>query len=277
MAKLSLPVLFLLLLTAVVAAAPSGRRNHSHSHHIHPRPHHHPRNRNSTASAAFPPPPQSSLAAPPPNSAASRQEQIRNIIGALIGAGDFNSWANILSINTPTYFPISATFFIPADDSLVTASGDAAFSDPLVFPYHIVPQRLAFADLRQFKPLSRLPTMLVPKTILITNNSAANFTLDGALLSHPDLFTSPAVVVHGIANLMDYSIYGDGPLQGNSDQPQPQQMQAPLQVLGKSPPALFVPAAGEVNGTHPEAESGAECLRAVVWGIFLVILYAFLA
>ncbi|CAI0546110.1 unnamed protein product [Linum tenue] len=266
-----------MLLTAAVAAAPSGRRSHSHSHHIHPRPHHHPRNRNSTAATAFPPPPQSSLA--PPNSAASRQEQIRNIIGALIGAGDFNSWANILSIAPPSSLPLSATFFIPADDSLVAASGDAAFSDPLVFPYHIVPQRLAFADLRQFKPLSRLPTLLVPKTILITNNSDANFTLDGVLLSHPDLFTSPAVVVHGIANLMDYSIYGDGPLQTNSDQPQQQpqqQQQAPPQVLGKSPPALFVPA-GEVNGTQPEAESGAECLRAVVWGIFLVILYVFLA
>ncbi|CAN1166563.1 hypothetical protein LINPERHAP2_LOCUS26760 [Linum perenne] len=221
MLNLTLRLLSLLLVAAAVADG-----SNSHSRHIHPRPHHRSHNRNSTAALTAPPPD----ALQQLNSSSSRQQQLNNIINALIGAGDFNNWANILTMSTPTYLPLSATFFIPADESLISTPSDA-FTDPLIFPYHIVPQRLTFSELRQFATLSRLPSLLSSKSILVTNSSASNFTLDGSLLSHPDLFTSPAIVVHGISNLMDYSIYGDGALihTNSGDHPSPQQQQ---QVLG---------------------------------------------
>ncbi|CAN0911703.1 FAS1 domain-containing protein SELMODRAFT_448915 [Linum grandiflorum] len=228
-----LPLLSLILLILLTAVSSAG--GHASSRHIHPRPHHRNRNRNATAMTPAALPPQQQNSTSSSASSASRQQQLNNIINALIGAGDFNNWANILSIAGPSYLPLSATFFIPADDSLVASPAENAFTDPLIFPYHIVPQRLTFAELLQFTTLSRLPTLLSSKSILVTNDSAANFTLDGSLLSHPDLFTSPAIVVHGISNLMDYSIYGDGALMHTNarDHPSPaqQQQQQQQQVL----------------------------------------------
>ncbi|KAJ6301176.1 hypothetical protein OIU77_015480 [Salix suchowensis] len=104
-----------------------------------------------------------------------------------------------------TTFPISSTFFIPSDNSLSPATTTA---DPDIVPYHIVPQRLSFADLQQFKAFSRLPTLLFDKSILITNNSASNFTLDASRLTHPNIYTNAAIAVHGIDNLLDHSVYG---------------------------------------------------------------------
>ncbi|KAK3188810.1 hypothetical protein Dsin_028371 [Dipteronia sinensis] len=116
-------------------------------------------------SASSPPPP------PPP-----QQQQLNNIIDALIGAGDFNSWANMLSSADPTAFPLWATFFIPSDSS--EESSPAVDRMAMVMAYHVVPQRLSFSELCLLKPLTRLPTLLPTKSILITNNSISNFTLD---------------------------------------------------------------------------------------------------
>ncbi|KAK2634578.1 hypothetical protein Ddye_029370 [Dipteronia dyeriana] len=131
-----------------------------------------------------------------------QQQQLKNIIDALIGAGDFNSWANILSSADPTVFPVWATFFIPSDSS------EAVDRMAMVMAYHIVPQRLSFSELCLLKPLTRLPTLLPTKSILVTNNSVSNFTLDDSLLSHPHLYTTSTFVVHGIQTFLDYSVYG---------------------------------------------------------------------
>ncbi|KAJ4830289.1 hypothetical protein Tsubulata_003628 [Turnera subulata] len=155
--------------------------------------------------------------APPPKSGGGGGgQQVYNIIDALIGAEDFKSWANFLKNSADlSILPLSATIFIPADDDNPFSSAAAATTttpatiDDYIFPYHIVPQRLSFAELLQFKPLSRLPTLLPGKSILITNNSASNFTLDASLLSHPDLYSTSSLVFHGIANLLDYSVYGE--------------------------------------------------------------------
>ncbi|KAM7279647.1 hypothetical protein ACFE04_006781 [Oxalis oulophora] len=138
------------------------------------------------------------------SSSAMTQGQLMNIFEALIGAGgDFNSWSNTIS-SVAASLPLSATIFLPADDSFFHTS-----VDPYIFPYHIVPQRLDFSQLRLLSPRYRLPTLVPGKTILITSNSAANFTLDDTVLSHPDLYTTPAIVVHGISTLFDYKTYGD--------------------------------------------------------------------
>ncbi|XP_021888211.1 uncharacterized protein LOC110807385 [Carica papaya] len=45
-------------------------------------------------------------------------------------------------------------------------------------------------------------------SILLTNTSISNFTLDDTLLSRPDLYLSSSIALHGIASLPDYSVYG---------------------------------------------------------------------
>ncbi|KAJ9168424.1 hypothetical protein P3X46_019949 [Hevea brasiliensis] len=191
----------------------------------------------------------------PPREGRLHRQQLNNIVDALIGAGDFNGWANILSVADPITLPLSATLFIPADDSRSPISTTMTI-DPFIFSYHIVPQRLSFADLRQFKLYSRLPTLLPSKHILITNNSSSNFTLDDSLLSHPDLFITGTVAVHGMATLMDYSVYGDA-------KPKPSQPE----VLSRPPPAMFEPS-GEVIDDKPDID--AACLCTEVWPVFLV-------
>ncbi|KAF3964087.1 hypothetical protein CMV_011591 [Castanea mollissima] len=184
-----------------------------------------------------PPPPQSrshpssSRPRPPPSSPSQPQssQEINNIIDALIGASDFTNWANIISMINPLTLPISATLFIPQDqDGSLNMNTNM---DPLLLPYHIVPQRLSFSDLLLFNTNTRLPTLLPDKTILITNTSATNFTLNDSPITRPDVYATNAVTVHGIAALLDYSIYGDHDTDGlGFSLPKPPPQQPQLQV-----------------------------------------------
>ncbi|XP_054800434.1 FAS1 domain-containing protein SELMODRAFT_448915-like [Prosopis cineraria] len=152
----------------------------------------------SLSAIAQPPPP--AVPTPPP-------QQLRNIIDALIGAGDFTSWVTILSLANPLMLPMSATLFVPQDGSDLISDNHPAM-DPLLFPYHIVPQRLSFSDLLLFKPNTRLPTLLPAMSIVITNNSHFNFTLDNIPITHPNLYSTDSIAVHGVAGVLDYSVFG---------------------------------------------------------------------
>ncbi|BAT79963.1 FAS1 domain-containing protein [Vigna angularis] len=132
-------------------------------------------------------------------------QQINNILDALIGATDFSAWVSILSSANGTLLPLSATLFIPRDAAL-----DSPPPDPLLLPYHVVPQRLPFSDLLLLPRRARLPTLLAAKTISVTDNSPANFSLDHTPLTHPDLFSTPSLAVHGVQSFLDYSLFGDG-------------------------------------------------------------------
>ncbi|KAL2935739.1 hypothetical protein RDABS01_018857 [Bienertia sinuspersici] len=143
---------------------------------------------------------------PPP-----QQHQLNSIIDAIIGAGDFNNWANLLGKADPSIIPLTVTFFIPDDDAFTpTNNTDSSFPslDPRLFTYHIIPRRFSFSDLRQFPTGARLPTLLPENTLLITNNSATNFTINGASITHPDLFQNAVVSVHGIGSVLDYTLFG---------------------------------------------------------------------
>lgn len=160
------------------------------------------------ASPPMPSPP-SPAATPPPREQHQRQyrqQQLNNIIDALIGTADFGGWANLLSSADPSTIPVTATLFIPSDDAVAAT---ATPLDPLFFPYHIVPQRLSFSDLLRFAPHSRLPTLLPTMSILITNNTPSNYTVDDSPITHPDLYLASAISVHGVASVLDYSHYGN--------------------------------------------------------------------
>nr|BBK20746.1 fasciclin [Actinidia chinensis] len=146
-----------------------------------------------------------------------QEEMVNNIIMALNAAGNFERWASLLSaVANPSSLPLSATLFIPSDAALSHFPASSSSSsnspmgfDPFIIPYHIVPQRLTFSQLQLFKTNTRLPTLLPSNSILITNNSFSNFTLDASPITHPDLYLDSAVSLHGITTVLDYSLYGD--------------------------------------------------------------------
>ncbi|PIM97520.1 hypothetical protein CDL12_30010 [Handroanthus impetiginosus] len=169
-----------------------------------------------------PPPPVSTTHAPPPPSVSTsdtppppadeiQQNQLNNIIDALIGEGNFTAWAGLLSFTYPSFPPPNATFFIPSNDAIsrFPATGAAAINfDPFLIPYHIVPQRLTFSDLQQFTTHTRLPTLLPYKSIVITNNSPSNFTVDDSQITQADIVVNAAFSVHGVKKILEYSVYG---------------------------------------------------------------------
>ncbi|XP_027338380.1 FAS1 domain-containing protein SELMODRAFT_448915-like [Abrus precatorius] len=140
-----------------------------------------------------------------PTTQQQQQQQLNNIINALVGFGDFATWLTILSTVNTTHLPVSATLLVPQD-----AAMDLPSQDPFLFPYHVVPQRLTFSDLLLFPCRTRLPTLLRGKSISVTDNSPLNFSLDATPITHPDLFSTPNVVVHGIHSFLNYSLFGDG-------------------------------------------------------------------
>ncbi|CAN6893914.1 hypothetical protein Bca4012_093035 [Brassica carinata] len=154
-------------------------------------------------------------AAFPPSITPQDQQHADRIIQAMIGAGEFRDWAAdfLSAVDDQFGIPLSATIFIPSDFDAagITSSNGGGATNPgrLSVAYHIVPQRLSFADLRILQPLSRLPTLLPGNSIVVTNNSVSDFTVDGVLVSEPDLFLSSSIAIHGVASPLDFSRYGD--------------------------------------------------------------------
>ncbi|KAL9673104.1 hypothetical protein QQ045_029357 [Rhodiola kirilowii] len=203
-----------------------------------------------------PPPSQPSPAhlpssSPPPKLQQQRpaeipQERMNNILETLIGSGDFANWANLLNMADPSLLPFTSTLFVPNNDvvSSFLDTGSGSDSDPFLFLYHVVPHRFSFSDLCLFRPNTRLPTLLPTKSVLITNTSKLNFTIDGARITDPDLYSSDSVTVHGIGGLLDYHIYGgDGRV---SSFPSARQNQSPPPVKAAAGgPTIVVSSKGE--------------------------------
>ncbi|KAI3961937.1 hypothetical protein MKW92_036031 [Papaver armeniacum] len=150
---------------------------------------------------------------------ASSEQQYQNIIEALMATQDYSNWAEVLSITDPFTFPITATFLIPGDNPLInttstssSSSSSSSSSQSLTstIGYHIIPQQLPFSVLQTFAIGSRIPTLLPEKTILVTNNSQSNYTIDEIQITYPDLYINGAVVVHGIKSTLNYTAFGAG-------------------------------------------------------------------
>lgn len=199
-----------------------------------------------TATALTAPLPLRSVAAQPQateDDDGLRLQQLYNIIDALIGSGDFGNWANILSTSDPSMFPVSATLFVPGDSAFssfssgLRSAADPPLVDPLLFSYHVVPQRLSFSDLMLFPINSRLPTLLLDKAITITNNSRTNFTLNRSHLTRPDLFSTSSVSVHGIGDVLGFAVDSEPDSSSLTNvPPMPQVMPPGKQETVPSPP-----------------------------------------
>ncbi|KAI6703099.1 hypothetical protein NL676_012235 [Syzygium grande] len=191
-------------------------------------------------------------------------QQVSNILDALLGSGDFGNWASVLSAINPSTLPVSATLFIPAGD-------DAAVStlpkDPPSLLYHVVPQRLPFSQLKFFRTGSRLPTLLPNNSILVTAGSPSNFTLDGLPLVEPDLFSSDGFAVHGVAGVLNYTVYGGGSAAHGLSPPPPQR------ATGDAPTAAAFLPVEEMAGRHmSHATCSTECMAAAVTSVLGLLL-----
>lgn len=133
------------------------------------------------------------------------EETAREIIDALTHA-PFEEWSAVfIATNDPIRTKvIRSTLFVPNS----SANGQGGDDRQKVAAYHIVSERLEFADLLSKASQSRLPTLLTGSSILVTNNSDAGFTVDGVLITEPDIFVDSFMAIHLIAVPLDFTTYG---------------------------------------------------------------------
>ncbi|KAI3878363.1 hypothetical protein MKX03_021823 [Papaver bracteatum] len=137
----------------------------------------------------------------------SREQQ--NVVGALLSSTQYHNWARALCEIPPSKFPRNATFLVSPSDPNI--SNHQSYSQKLTVWYHIIRKHLPFSVLQNLNVGSTIPTAYNYfgesrwwKSILVTNNSISNFTLDDVLITHPDLYVDAGVVVHGINSTINF-------------------------------------------------------------------------
>lgn len=149
-----------------------------------------------------------SLAASQPVLSPHPGRRSTEVIVAIRKTGKFNMAASLLDAVDLSMLPESSTLFVPQDN--VAAKLDfRAFNTALpILEYHIVTRELSFRDLQQLPIGTTLETLLKNCTVLITSNSSRDFTVDDVTLTHPDIYLDDSIAVHGIAGIMNASVYG---------------------------------------------------------------------
>ncbi|KAK1262164.1 hypothetical protein QJS04_geneDACA001354 [Acorus gramineus] len=132
---------------------------------------------------------------------------ILNILDALFGVGQYGRLpTTFLGINL-THLPPSATLFIPANHSLEDLSRLAELDDSFL-PYHVAPLSLSLISLRRIGLGQRIPTLLDNRSLLITDDSDSNFSIDGRRLVRPDVLSGGRLSMHVVEAVLDYAKYG---------------------------------------------------------------------
>ncbi|RIA04846.1 hypothetical protein BRARA_K00844 [Brassica rapa] len=72
--------------------------------------------------------------------------------------------------------------------------------------YHVVSERLEFADLFSKASQSRLPTRLTNYSILVTNYSESGFDVDDVLITEAAVFVDTFIAIDFIASPLDFEI-----------------------------------------------------------------------
>ncbi|KAI3841102.1 hypothetical protein MKW92_004705 [Papaver armeniacum] len=143
----------------------------------------------------------------------SREQQ--NVVGALLSSTQYHNWARALCEIPPSKFPRNATFLVsPSDPNMII--NHQSYSQKLTLWYHIIRKHLPFSVLQNLSVGSTIPTAYSYfgeprwwKSILVTNNSISNFTLDHVLITHPDFYVDAWVVVHGINSTINFKRSND--------------------------------------------------------------------
>ncbi|WOH01557.1 hypothetical protein DCAR_0520941 [Daucus carota subsp. sativus] len=146
----------------------------------------------------------STSAATTPSTLPLSTHEAAAIVEALIEKGGFTIWAKLFANSkTRPLLPAKATIFVPTDAAM-SHLHYATDMDPYLIPYHVTPKHhLLYSELYHLKPLSLLPTLVPSKTILITSTSPSNYRVDNSLITHPNLYLSPRIAIHGINKILD--------------------------------------------------------------------------
>ena len=130
-------------------------------------------------------------------------KEIDAMIEALVYQGGYTIWAKFLAdLKTKHVFLTNATLFLPSDAAIsrlqLSYDEGTGINPYRLIPYHITPKHhLLFSDLCHLKPLTLLPTLVALKTIVITSTIPSNYMIDNSRITHPNLYTSSRIVVHG--------------------------------------------------------------------------------
>ncbi|KAI3875641.1 hypothetical protein MKX03_026044 [Papaver bracteatum] len=127
----------------------------------------------------------------------------QNVVHALLST-QFQHWAKGLCRIPPSWFPTNATFLVSPSDP---ASGNSWYSLEVTVSFHIIPQYLPLSFLKNLHVGSEIGTDYYGEStwknsVLVTNNSASNYTVEDVLITHPDLYLNAGLVVHGIESTL---------------------------------------------------------------------------
>ncbi|KAI3841101.1 hypothetical protein MKW92_004704 [Papaver armeniacum] len=127
----------------------------------------------------------------------------QNVVHSLLST-QFQHWAKALCRIPPSRFPANATFLVSPSDP---TSGNSRYSVGVTVSFHLIPQYLPFSVLKNLDVGSKIGTdyygeSIWKKSILVTNNSASNYTVEDVLITHPDLYLNAGLVVHGIESTL---------------------------------------------------------------------------
>ncbi|KAL2652794.1 hypothetical protein R1flu_020922 [Riccia fluitans] len=189
---------------------------------------------------------QSMSPAPAPGSPASQaQPQVVKMIEALREAGQFGAVAGLLDgLQMKNITPMT-TWFLPNDQAFSGANFPANATK--FIDYHVIRELLPYSRLTSLGVGTKLPTFLGREIVVVSSNTASNFSVDNAMVIVPDLYTDSTVAVHGINAVMD-----DAPFNGGVT-PSPHPAKAPAGV--PSSPATSTPPSSQDSSSASSGPS----------------------
>ncbi|KAK1389953.1 hypothetical protein POM88_018131 [Heracleum sosnowskyi] len=137
----------------------------------------------------------------------SYQHELSRMISAILNRKDFTIWCTFITeIFDPTTLPRNATFFVPVNSAVLDLRGKYELAS-FYIPRHTIPRRLPFSDLLMLTTGSTLPTLMPSKELVVTSDSRDspyNYTINGVLVTHRNIYLSSVFAVHGIRNIFDF-------------------------------------------------------------------------
>ena len=161
------------------------------------------------------------------------------MIEALRKKGHYNMIATFLdTLDLKHVLPESSTLLVPMDgevmSSLLNLRPEAWLP---VFQYHVLTQQFSFLDLQQLPTGQILPTLLINSTVMVTNNSTDNFTVDDVRISYPNILLASNVAVHGLNGVMNSTVFG------------------PIKPIAFPPPSSSASASGSTVSSNSSARN----------------------
>ncbi|KAL2629872.1 hypothetical protein R1flu_014558 [Riccia fluitans] len=173
--------------------------------------------------------------------------QLMNVIEALRDAGQFGAVAGLLDglQQVRTMSPMT-TWLLPSDEAFTRTNYPRNVTK--FIEYHVVQEFLPYSSLVTLPVGTRLPTFLGSESVVVTSNTATNYSLDKGMVIVRDLYIDGIVAVHGINAILDDALFNEAvnvSPPGNS----------PAGVPSTPPATETAPVSSEAPSTVPRSTS----------------------